>query len=305
MERWTTRQVNGVSFTDVTAVAGVGDIGASHGVSWGDCNGDGDLDLYVPNGQMYLNQGQPDALHCNEIGSMNHYLIVKTVGRVSNRDGIGARVRVVSGTRSQIAEVSGGSGFVSQNSLPVEFGLGAVTGVDSLITRWPSGLVQTFTQVGINQQVTVVEGEGGSLTYIGPNYRLEEARITPENVMADGRTATLSVHLLPAPFRRRGVTITRITADLTPVGGTAATPLYDDGTHGDAIPDDGTSTTRFVVASGVSYGKKKLTITATDSERRKSSAGVFIFIFPSKYIVIYGDEVAPAWRIQARAASSA
>ncbi|MCK5328056.1 MAG: choice-of-anchor D domain-containing protein, partial [Candidatus Latescibacteria bacterium] len=123
---------------------------------------DGDLDLYVANDDR-------DALFRNE-GNGNAMLIVKTVGTTSNRSGIGARVRVVCGSPSvssalvqslsQIREVSGGSNYAAQNSLPVEFGLGAGTLVDSVIVRWPGGIVQVLTDVGVDQYITVTEPSG-------------------------------------------------------------------------------------------------------------------------------------------------
>lgn len=82
---------------------------------------------------------------------------MKTVGTASNRAGIGARVRVVAGGLVQIREVNGGIGRGSQPSLPVEFGFGAIATVDSLIIRWPSGIVQVLTDVGMNQMLTIVE----------------------------------------------------------------------------------------------------------------------------------------------------
>jgi hypothetical protein len=140
------------AFTKVDTVAGIVDAESGRGAALGDFDNDGDLDLYVA-----VSAGN-DRLYRNEIGTSNNYLTIKTVGTVSNRDGIGARVRVVAGSGSQIREVDAGSGYLSQNSLPVEFGLTQATKIDSVIVRWPSGIVQILTDVAVNQVMTITEG---------------------------------------------------------------------------------------------------------------------------------------------------
>ncbi|MBC8230530.1 ASPIC/UnbV domain-containing protein, partial [bacterium] len=81
------------------------------------------------------------------------------VGVKSNKDGIGARITVKSGSLIQIREVSGGSSYISQNSLAVEFGLGERNKVDSIEIRWPSGIIQQLAKVSVNQSISVVESE--------------------------------------------------------------------------------------------------------------------------------------------------
>lgn len=77
---------------------------------------------------------------------------------ISNRAGIGAWVRVNTGNLWQIREVSGGSGYHSQDSLPVEFGLGTYTGTVTVVVSWPSGIQQALSNIAVNQRVTVIEG---------------------------------------------------------------------------------------------------------------------------------------------------
>ena len=83
------------------------------------------------------------------------------MGRVSNRDGIGAVIEVVSGDLVQVAEVRSGSSYLSQNDLRVHFGLGQREQVDRVQIRWPSGIVQTLVQVPINQLHQVEEPPSG------------------------------------------------------------------------------------------------------------------------------------------------
>ncbi len=79
------------------------------------------------------------------------------MGVVSNRDGIGARIKVITGDIHQIREVSAGSSYLSQNSPEVEFGLGKHDKVDKVIIQWSSGTIQTLTNVDANQRLIVSE----------------------------------------------------------------------------------------------------------------------------------------------------
>ena len=124
------------------------------GVAWGDHDNDGDLDLYL----AHDIGGQPNKLMQNQIGSANHWLFVDLVGTISNRAAIGARVRVVAGGFSQIREISGGSGYLSQNSLTAEFGLGSLTPVDTVEVKWPSGQADTLTALSVDTLIKIYEG---------------------------------------------------------------------------------------------------------------------------------------------------
>jgi hypothetical protein len=140
------------TFLDVTGEVGISNPASGRGAVWGDYDSDGDLDLFVPN-----HYGMQDKLYRNE-GASNHWLHVRTVGITSNREGIGARLTAFAPGFSLVREVSGGGGFASQNSLPVEFGLGNCTDVDSLVIRWPSGARDAFYDLPIDTFLTVEEG---------------------------------------------------------------------------------------------------------------------------------------------------
>jgi len=141
-------------FADAT-IGALGDTGQARGVAWGDYDNDGDLDLYV------VNQDGPNRLLRNEAAAGNHWLQVKLEGTVSNRAAIGARVRMVAGGVSQIRQVAGGTGLQSQDAMVVSLGLGAVSAIDSLIVRWPSGIVQVVEPVpAVDQLIAVVESSG-------------------------------------------------------------------------------------------------------------------------------------------------
>ena len=86
--------------------------------------------------------------------------MVKTVGVESNRDGIGAKIKVICEGLTQINEVRSGSSYLSQNDLRVHFGLGKSDTVDLLEVIWPSGLVERFENLSVNRVVIVQEGSG-------------------------------------------------------------------------------------------------------------------------------------------------
>ena len=124
------------------------------GLAAGDVDNDGDLDLLV------TNNGQAADLLRNDGGNRNNSLLVRTVGTQSNRDGIGARLRLTAGGLTQLREVKSGSGYLGQNDPRVHFGLGAAEDIDRLEIRWPSGTLDLVSDLGANQIVTVREGEG-------------------------------------------------------------------------------------------------------------------------------------------------
>ncbi len=123
----------------------------SRGTSFADYDGDGDIDLFV------LNLNGPPTLLRNDGDHDNHYLLVRTVGTKSNRDGIGARVIISVGGQTQHAEVQSGGSYLSHNDLRLHFGLGKAERVDRLEVRWPSGAVQVLSDIAVDQVLTVVE----------------------------------------------------------------------------------------------------------------------------------------------------
>ena len=124
------------------------------GAAFGDYDNDGDIDIFLNNSNQTAN------LLRNDGGNKNHWLMIKTVGTESNRDGIGTRINLISGGVSQVKEVRSGSSYLSQNDLRVLFGLGNRTTVDQIQVRWPSGVVETFSDVEVGQRLIIKEKEG-------------------------------------------------------------------------------------------------------------------------------------------------
>ena len=96
----------------------------------------------------------------NQAKNTNHWLGVRLVGVQSNRDGIGARVRVHAGERTWIDEVRSGSSYDSSNDLRLHFGLGQRSKVEWIEVRWPNGRSETFDGRDADLLVTLREGSG-------------------------------------------------------------------------------------------------------------------------------------------------
>jgi hypothetical protein len=147
------RGVGGGRFADVSSSSGAAlEVkGVGRGSAVGDIDNDGDLDLLV------LNLNGPARLLRNDGGNRGNWLMVRTIGTESNRDGIGARIRVTAGGVTQLRDIRSSSGYLSQSDPRAHFGLGSAKTVDQLEVRWPSGRVSTIQNVKANQILTVTE----------------------------------------------------------------------------------------------------------------------------------------------------
>jgi hypothetical protein len=182
------------TFTNVSAGSGVEDLAATGIENCAyDFNNDGFVDI-ASNGNIFLNNGDMTFTLYNNVlpsnnGSFgdlnndgfvdsftgstiymndtndNHYLTINTVGVESNRNGIGARITVVSDLGSQIREVRSGEGFRLMSTLNTHFGLGQDTEITTITVQWPSGIVDTLENVAVDQTIVIVEGS----TILGVN----------------------------------------------------------------------------------------------------------------------------------------
>jgi len=144
------------TFDEVGAQAGAPFVEkhTGRGAAFGDIDNDGDVDMIINN-----LDGAPQLLR-NDGGNANNSILIKTIGVKSNRDGIGARVKVVSGDLTQIDEVHSGGSYISQNDLRLHFGLEKRTKIDLVEISWPSGVVDKILNPGVNKIITVKEGKG-------------------------------------------------------------------------------------------------------------------------------------------------
>jgi hypothetical protein len=143
-------------FSDVSRQSGPGFAieKVSRTLAAADIDNDGDLDLLITN-----NAGQADLLR-NDATRDSNALLVRLVGTKSNRNAVGARLRLTAGGKTQVREVRGGSSYLGQHDLRVHFGLARATAIERLEVRWPSGQTETIPSPGVNQIVTITEGKG-------------------------------------------------------------------------------------------------------------------------------------------------
>ena len=148
------RNLGNGKFADVTAQMGEGFalIKTSRAAAFGDYDNDGDIDILV------MNWNQTVDLLRNEGGNRNNWIQVKAIGTKSNRSAIGARIKVVTGELTQYAEVKSSGSYLAFNDLRVHFGLKDAENIDLLEIRWQSGIVDTATNLLVNQHFIAVEG---------------------------------------------------------------------------------------------------------------------------------------------------
>ncbi|MGB2634856.1 MAG: CRTAC1 family protein [Candidatus Acidiferrum sp.] len=142
-------------FIDVTKTSGDGFSTPSvgRGVAFADFDNDGFVDLVVAN-----NNDPPLLLH-NSGGNGNHFVSFKLTGTKSNRDAIGARLKLTAGAMTQIREIQSGGSYMSQSDLRAHFGLASAANIDKLEITWPSGAKQTFSNFPADQFYSIVESK--------------------------------------------------------------------------------------------------------------------------------------------------
>ena len=151
------RNLRDGTFEEVTEVSGPGMRLArvSHGAAFGDYDDDGDLDIFV---------SDSDTPRCsllrNDGGNANGYVVVMLVGKRSNRDGFGARIRAVAGDVVQTREVRSSFGYMGSSDKRLILGLGGRDRLDSLEIRWPSGVHQVLVDIPAGQRLSIAEDRG-------------------------------------------------------------------------------------------------------------------------------------------------
>jgi hypothetical protein len=119
-----------------------------------DYDNDGDLDILV------TNNGQAPELLRNEGGNRRHWMQARLIGTRSNRDGIGAKVKLVAAGRTHVDESKGGMSYQSAHDPRLHFGLGDAARIESVEVRWPSGAVDKLANLAADRVVTIKEGSG-------------------------------------------------------------------------------------------------------------------------------------------------
>ena len=143
------------TFVEAATPYGLDSLRDGRGLAVSDFDGNGSLDLVV------TNYNAPAQYFVNQVAH-GHWLQVRLRGQESNRDGVGAIVRIRTGGQRQMRVLSAGDGYASQYSKTLHFGLGEREHIDELQVTWPSGQVETLFDVEADRVLELREG-GSSL----------------------------------------------------------------------------------------------------------------------------------------------
>ena len=143
-------------FEDISGNSGPGitEPKSSRGMATGDLWNDGRVSAVVSN------MNAAPSLLVNQMRYGKHWIAIETKGTKSNRDGLGAKIRVKAGSRILVDEVRSGSSYISNSDRRVHFGLGTVDKVDWIEIRWPSGLTEVFENPKADSILKLIEGGG-------------------------------------------------------------------------------------------------------------------------------------------------
>jgi hypothetical protein len=147
------RNLGDLQFENVSAAWGLDYKGVSFGAAFGDLAGDGNLDI------VYTNYHGSASLLRND-NDTGHRVMIDLRGTISNRFGIGAIVRIESALGLQASQLWLARGYMSSSEPAVHFGLGNDTLIKRLTVTWPSGIVQTFENLGVDRRFTITEPAG-------------------------------------------------------------------------------------------------------------------------------------------------
>jgi len=147
-------------FSDVSSEVGQGfrDPKVARGLAYGDFDRDGDVDILLT-----TNSG-PAYLYRNDQLGGNRSIRFKLRGTQSNRDAIGARLRIEAGGLSQIRMVKSGSSYLSQSELPITFGLGKADKIERVVIQWPNGRSEEYKNLSAGREYSCIESKGITAT---------------------------------------------------------------------------------------------------------------------------------------------
>ncbi|MGB6691967.1 MAG: CRTAC1 family protein [Terracidiphilus sp.] len=140
-------------FIDVAQAVGATDVYDGRSVALADLENNGALDIVV------ANQRGPLLVYRNTVAPENDWIEFSLEGTKSNRSAIGAEITLYWDGKEQLQQVSGGNGFASQNDRRLHFGLGENAKIEKAVIRWPSGTVQSLSDLAPNRLYTVKEAE--------------------------------------------------------------------------------------------------------------------------------------------------
>ncbi|MBN1481955.1 hypothetical protein EH223_06490 [candidate division KSB1 bacterium] len=238
--------------------------GFCFGTAMADYNKDGFLDILVAtsNANLIYKNNEPNN------GNTNHWIQIKLAGTTSNRSGIGATVRLTATINSEVVEqmreIAGITGF-GQSSLLAHFGLGNASTITEIRVEWPSGIIQTITDVSVDQILTVTEsGSSESITVTAPNggESWEVASVQTITWTSSGTSGTVKLEYSTDD----GSNWTEIEASIT-----------DDGSYDWTVPDTPSDLCLVRVSD-------------TDGNPSDVSNGVFSIVAPGKIGDVNNDD---------------
>ena len=188
------------SFATVSAAAGIDLPDDGRALAVTDWDGDGDLDLWFK-----MRTGPQLRFFRNDNGTRYHFLslLLEGNGKGCNRDAIGARVEVVAGGKRRIQELAAGSGYLSQSSRWLHFGLGQDEKVEKVVVRWPGGGVQEFEGVAPDKRHRIAQGSPEAKEFVRPAAQIAGGA-APSSKPESGSRIVLRVPLpLPPAFVER------------------------------------------------------------------------------------------------------
>jgi len=172
------------TFSDISGVAGLDIRDDSRSFALADLDHDGRLEVVVKN-----RSGPQVRVFHNVLKDLGHSLAFRLRGTKSNRDAIGAAVTVESGTNRQTKYLQAGSGFLSQHTKELFFGVGDVGGTVRATIRWPSGLALTYENLPVNHRIEIVEGS--------PEFAAKPFQNAPVSYADAGEPPKLETFLSP------------------------------------------------------------------------------------------------------------
>ncbi|MHC4557232.1 MAG: CRTAC1 family protein [Planctomycetota bacterium] len=134
---------------------------SSRGAGFDDLDNDGDIDVVI------LNSRREPTILRNDSANNNHWIQICLRGIKTNRDGVGARVKVVAGDQTQVDEVHSGRGYQSHYGTHLHFGLGQYDRIDRIEVRWIGGGIDVIENVAADQRLVITEGNTSVPTYRG------------------------------------------------------------------------------------------------------------------------------------------
>ncbi len=156
------KNIGGKAFADVTNSARVGHLQKGHGVSFADLDNDGDQDIHIEMGGAFSGDAYPNSLFLNPGQNENNWIAINLEGHQSNRDAIGARLRISiieDGVRRTICRDVNSGGSFGASPFRREIGMGQATMIEDIEIIWPgSNVIQRFKYVKPNQFIRIKEG---------------------------------------------------------------------------------------------------------------------------------------------------